>query len=302
LRGLRLSLGRPEEQRAGVRSPLPLVLENPHRRLPALAIEAELVLAPAATPATESVARASYILRLGAGETREVFCSWTPAQRGAAAVPAARARTTYPFGFFEKTRTVSFASPRKVVVWPARIELGHSARTLLSRLGAAPTQRAGMGEDFFSLRPFTVGDDPRRVHWRRSAKSGQWFTKEHEAFASREVVLEMVLDRAAAAAATEHALASLGSLAEDLLAQGCAVGLVTAGTSLAPGGGARQRSGILTALALVDVHAKHGALTRAHGVARVGVLVRGAVAPAGVDELLEVDVTTAPGPSRERAA
>jgi uncharacterized protein (DUF58 family) len=292
LRGLALTPGRPDEARAGSRSPLPLELRNHNRRLPGLGVEPELDVSVVDEDGATRASRAPWVLRLPAGARREVFCDWIPTRRGEHVVTVARARTTYPFGFFEKRRTLRLAEPRTVLVWPARVELPDATSALLGRLGSAATQRVGAGDDFFSLRPFVYGDDPRRVHWRRSARTGALFTKEHEAKASRALVLELMLPAAVDAEARERALACLGSIAEDLLSSGCSVGVVTAGVALAPASGTRQRSAILSALAACDASSPHGALPRRRGVAHVGVALPRVPPPAGVDDVLDLDERT----------
>jgi uncharacterized protein (DUF58 family) len=211
LRGLQFVVGRPDGARAHECSPLPMQLTNGNRRLPGLGIEPEVdVEGEGAREAVVRSVRAPWVLRLSSGERREVFCAWTPTRRGEHTIVRARARTTYPFGFFEKRRELTLQTPRKVLVWPARIELGDAAHALLGRLGTSPTGRAGPGEDFFSLRPYTYGDDPRRVHWRRSARAGTLFSKELEAQASRAMVLELALPGTVDVQARERALAFTG--------------------------------------------------------------------------------------------
>lgn len=263
LRSLRARPGRADELRARALSPLPLVVENPGTRLPALGVELDLTVRRE-TPRRDaregegeaSAVAAPYLLRLGPGEAETLLVPWTPLARGRYLVEEGRARTTYPFGFFEKSRRLRFAEPLAVEVFPARVELGPKARALLSRLGDTPSGQKGPGDEYFSLRPFALGDDPRAVAWRRSARTGRLVTRETEAHGAREVVLSLTFpqppNRGLPVSAREDAYAALGSLAEDLLASGAAVGVRTQGAWVPPGTGPRQRAAILHALALAS--------------------------------------------------
>lgn len=317
LRSLRARPRRPDELRAHALSPLPLVVENPRRRLPALAVELELSLrrvnagAAGAAP-DEPLVAAPYLLRLGPQQEELLLVSWVPRARGRYLVEEARARTTYPFGFFEKSRRLPFATshysaaPLEVEVWPARVELGPVARSLLSRLGEMPTGRKGPGDEFFSLRPFVVGDDPRTVAWRRSARTGRLVARETEAYGAREIVLELTFPKvwngeggtpkelsSPGAEVVEQAFAALGSLAEDLLASGAAVGVRTSGVWLPPGAGPRQRAAILRALAIASPHDVMPDDEASPRAARVALSVAGWPVSSGAEHVLELDETGA---------
>lgn len=303
LRNLRARPRRAEELRARALSPLPLVVENPGTRLPALGVELELLLrrAPVGKRSKpertrddrasdgrprdersrddESAIATPYLLRLGPGEAETLLVPWTPLARGRYLVEEGRARTTYPFGFFEKSRRLPFEEPLAVEVYPARLELGPTSRALLSRLGDTPSGQKGPGDEYFSLRPFAVGDDPRAVAWRRSARTGRLVTKETEAHGAREVVLILMFpnlsERALPTSIREEAFAALGSLAEDLLASGASVGVRTVGTWVPPAAGPRQRVAILHALALASLEESMPPDEAGPRAARVGVALPG---------------------------
>jgi uncharacterized protein (DUF58 family) len=285
LRAVRVRPRRHEELRAGELSPLPVELTNPGRRLPALAVQVQLELQTPSGGRDE--VNAPFVLRLGPGARETLYARWTPKARGEHRLLVATARTTYPFGFFEKRRDVVVEPPGRLLVFPARVEVREVSRALLSRLGTAPTRQAGPGDEFFSLRPYAEGDDPRRVHWRRSARVGRLVTKETEVHGSRELILELALPPAAPSEAVEHALSALGSLAEDLLERDCLVGVRTAGIALPVGAGPRQRAAILSALAAC---APDDALPPPlpGRAARVGLVLPGIAAPADSEQVLEL--------------
>jgi uncharacterized protein (DUF58 family) len=111
----------------------------------------------------------------------------------------------------------------------------------------------GSGDEFFSLRPFRDGDDPRRVAWRRTAKTGRMVVREHEATQSREIVVVLRAAKSADADRVEDGIATVGSLVEDLVADGHAVGVAAGGERIAPARGARQRVTVLGALSRLNV-------------------------------------------------
>lgn len=139
---------------------------------------------------------------------------------------------------------------------------------------------------FFCLRPFRTGDDPRRIHWRRSAKLDRLVAVETEAEAAREVLLTLRVDMARAPSEVEHVIAVLGSLAELLLERGLRVAVSGPGTHVPSGLGDRQRWAILMALAKMDP----GAATPPTPVGRaVQVVVASpGVATSGQDQVLVV--------------
>jgi uncharacterized protein (DUF58 family) len=126
--------------------------------------------------------------------------------------------------------------------------------------------------DFFGLRDFRPGDDPRDIHWRTSARRGVPFVRENEDDEGSEA--SVVLDNAPGAApeAFEAAVSEAASYALALLARGYRVSLVLRGATLAADTGPAQATRILRTLALVEPAAADAALeTRApeHATVRV---------------------------------
>lgn len=252
LRAVRLWPRAPGEARARQMARLPVVVENP-RRLPAFAVELRADVRDAAGRPLEHAG--AFELRVEPRSRRQVDARFTPRRRGRYTIDTVRAVTGFPFGFFEKEKLAALDAPIELVVAPGRVDVGTLARDLLARLGEAPARRAGPGEELFGLRPFREGDDPRRVAWRRSARTGRMVVRETEAQRSRELILDVLLPGDAEPARIDHALEVAGSLAEDLLEGGHAVGLRAPGCALAPAAGPRQRGALLHALALVDARA-----------------------------------------------
>lgn len=239
----------PGELRARAPGMLPFVLHN-RRRLPAFAVELHAIFDSTAVNAAKTPARA-FQLRVEPGSHGGVELAFQPARRGIVRVLSLRALTAFPFGFFEKEKRITFSSPHELTVVPGRVDVTGIVQHMLARLGESPARRAGPGDELFSLRPFRPGDDPRRIAWRRAARTGRLVVRETEAARSRDIVLSVVT-RGAAPVDAEHALDVAASLAEDFLAAGHAVGLCGPGVAVPPSPGPRQRSALLLKLALLD--------------------------------------------------
>jgi uncharacterized protein (DUF58 family) len=247
------------EVRARVSASLLFAVAN-RRRVPAFAVELRAPFEAIRDDAASAVAvpspARSFELRLAPGSAKDVALDFIASARGRLRVSEARALTAFPFGFFEKEKRVTL-DPIDVVVLPGRVDVDAVSRDLLARLGDAPARRHGPGDELFSLRPFRAGDDPRRIAWRRAAKTGRLVVRETEAAKSNDVMLELVLpasnhDDELVRGDVDHAVDVCASLAEDLLAAGHAVGVRAPGIALSPAAGPRQRSALLTSLALLD--------------------------------------------------
>ena len=265
LRVLSVRLARLPTARAGETVRVPLMLRNTSRRVPSFALDLRLRM----TAATWSEqGRAPLLLRLDANDERATACLLTPLRRGRHVLEHASVRTRYPFGFFIKSRRLELRS--ELWVWPARIDVAALVPQVAARIGQSALARPGRGEEYFAMRAYRSGDDLRRVAWRKSARTQRWVVIEHEVMAAREVLLELVAAPLSPVLA-EHAVALLGSLAEELLAYGYRVGGRTAGVLLTPEAGSRQRARILDALARMQLTAPLPPWRASMAVARVAI-------------------------------
>jgi uncharacterized protein (DUF58 family) len=238
--------------RVGEAGSLQVRLCNASRRMPAFALE---ITAEVRGAAGTQRCRAPYQLRFSPAAQHVVAARFEPKFRGAHVVSGWHATTAYPFGFFEKSRLLC-AATQPFWCAPMKVEVAGLAQRLTTQMGEVTAHRAGSGEDFFSLRPLRLGDDWRRIAWRRSARTRRWMVVEHEATAGQAVTLALHLDPLAAAAHREYAISILGSLAEVLLAEGLRVGVLCGNVHLGPDGGAAQCYRILSQLARLDASAE----------------------------------------------
>jgi len=175
-------------------------------------------------------------------------------------------------------RVVTRVPPVEVIVIP-RVY----AVSVTSLLGSEGEQRASVmsgNTDVSTLRDYVVGDEPRHIHWRSSAKAGNLMVKQH--VESRRPGVHVALDVSAASYASaidfEEAVDVAASVAISAALTGIAVDLTTtAGESARAGGG--RHAGVLDLLSRVDVVSEVGS-TRRFDEGSV-VLVTGSRGPSG---------------------
>jgi len=245
LRGLEVRRSPPPVIHAKTPYLMGIALTNKKRRLPSFSVEVEYLIDG------RPIEKRCYFLKLPAGRTQETAYRHTIARRGRHRVSGLRLATKFPFGLVQKSRDV--ASAAEVVVYPALVPVSRAV------LRGLPVRHAGTRQkwrsrdgDFFGLRDFRPGDDPRDIHWRTSARRGTPFVRENEDDEGTEAAV--VLDNAAGAPpeAFEAAVSEAASYALELLARGFRVSLVMRGATLAADTGPAQATRILRALALVE--------------------------------------------------
>jgi uncharacterized protein (DUF58 family) len=130
--------------------------------------------------------------------------------------------------------------PRHVLPWPGPIE----------------SRSMGIGTEFYSLREYVPGDDPKRINWKASARQNELIVNETEAERVTDVMVVLDTDvtifEEAEAELFERGVQAAASIASLLLRQGNRVGLVLQGRergSLPAGFGKRHERRILYLLA-----------------------------------------------------
>ncbi|AEG44048.1 DUF58 domain-containing protein [Isoptericola variabilis] len=117
--------------------------------------------------------------------------SLVPVRRGRWALGPLLTTRTDVFGLVRTTQPLGEAT--SVAVWPRTTEL--SARTRVrGEVDRAATGARLASTDDSVLREYVAGDDPRRVHWARSARQGRLMVRADESSGVRPVTV--LLDRA----------------------------------------------------------------------------------------------------------
>jgi uncharacterized protein (DUF58 family) len=165
--------------------------------------------------------------------------------------------TTYPFSFFLKSRF--FPVPTAFLVHP-RSDLvpDESLASFLGGSGETPAPGRGRGGEFHSARPMAPGDDPRDIHWKRSAAYGAPVIREFDRAIHRGVTLALWPELPPSATAqdegtVEYAVDYAASVLVWLMSHGIKAGLALPGVSLAAGLGPAQEETLLDALAVAPV-------------------------------------------------
>lgn len=259
-------------------------LHNRSKRVPSFAIEVGLHIRH--VHLNERILTALQ-LRLDPKKNVRVVAHYTPNARGFHAVPYLTAETAYPFGFFRKSRRYH-QNHTGIWVAPKKVPLRAIEHKLLASLGYAPSQKVGLGDEFFALRPFRTGDDPRHLNVRRSAQLGSWITNDLEAHASLELVLELAWSRRDSVENIEEAIALLGTLAEEFLRRNYRVGVFAPGIWIAPDQHEKQTEIILAHLARLDLERSTPHTTLPSTCARIAIATpKGEPAP-GTSHLIRV--------------
>ncbi|MCK5113453.1 MAG: DUF58 domain-containing protein [Phycisphaerae bacterium] len=183
--------------------------------------------------------------------------------RGRISLEAIRLSTRFPFGLITFRRKV--AQGESLVVWPAKGRLNanllrHGATLTTS---AQPGRLQGGQDEFFGLRDYRAGDNPRWVHWRRTAGRETPVVREmsHPLPETLFLCLDVELQTHADPLAIpdrERLLSFAATMIEGALTRGYHVGLaLQCGESvkiISPGTGVGKRIDLLDALADVTNH------------------------------------------------
>jgi uncharacterized protein (DUF58 family) len=151
--------------------------------------------------------RVGFIDRLDSGTERSYVELWTFPVRGRQSFRRIHLVTRFPFGLFEKTRII--AARESCLIFPAVSEEG--ARQLARGAGQDGFRKHRLGEEMVGLRRKLDDDDPRRIHWRVSARAGEWMVTEYAERLDRPVAL-FFDDRGPAGAGFEAAVERTASI------------------------------------------------------------------------------------------
>jgi uncharacterized protein (DUF58 family) len=228
-------------------------ISSRRRRGPLLGLEVQEI-------APEGIQAApAYCVHLGPRSVFRAGGRFAARRRGRIRMNLVRLGTTFPFGLIAARR--DFLAPANVVVWPAR---GRLKRGLLQggaveTSRSAPSPSSGGQDEFFGLREYRSGDNPRWIAWRRSATRPTPVVREM----ARPLpeVLIVVLDtfsrgRGEEREIREKLIRFAGTFVDHALSRGYLVGLALGraggATLLRPAPGRGQLCALLDALADVE--------------------------------------------------
>lgn len=206
--------------------------------------------------AGETLRGAAWIPYVSQGEPVVARADVVAPRRGPLRLTGVKVTTQFPFGLFEKTRTVDLEDG--LVVWPRRgfsCDPPGAADGVHAGDTGDPRNRDGAG-DLLGLRELADGEDARRVHWKKSAAAARLLKVEREREDRRRFTL--LVTTSEPGEELERACEETAALAHRLLADGAEVGLVTRGRKIRPGSGPGHERRVLTALAFLGFETPPG--------------------------------------------
>ncbi len=211
---------------------------------------------PRKSPATKPEV---FVASLAPGDSITVSTQVALPTRGRLNFSSLRISTRFPFHLFVKW--VRIEQAQEVIVFPQlgrlRAEVKPGTRALESA-GADGSMGWSRGdEEFYGVREYREGDNPRRIHWRRSARTGQLMIREMAQPKSYQ--LWCVINTrirpydAEQSARLEAAISAAATVICDALERGAKIGLICNGEPFVvspPGSGRAYRPRLLTELAI----------------------------------------------------
>lgn len=213
----------------------------------------------------------AYLLHAAAGTTAAMKVEVVPKRRGVYSLGTHQVSTSFPFGFVK--RAVTRRQADSLVVFPALAEVDERVLRLLrssEMAGITVKPRRGGEDEVYGVKEYRGGENPRLIHWKRSARTGQLVAREMTRVSPPRVMVvvdTMLRGRSAEEhAAVERTIAVAASLASDLLEKGLMVGVAVPevaggdgwGGMMMPNRGKRHRRDVLSALARVGLNETMG--------------------------------------------
>jgi uncharacterized protein (DUF58 family) len=132
-------------------------------------------------------------LTLGPGEEVEREIAFVGLRRGRHALPRPSLRVAHPFGLLEYQESAPL--DERVTVAPGRpageTEWLLTRAALIEELGEKRSRKRGADREFESIREYVVGDEPRRVDWRASARRLRPMVRQYQTERNAEVILAL---------------------------------------------------------------------------------------------------------------
>ena len=266
LRKIALNRALPESAVVGLPAFITYELHNEKRWGPSLSITvAELDGVEAFTKQPQA-----YMLHAAPGMTAIVPAEVIPKRRGLHQLDRYQISTSFPFGFIK--RATELRRHESILIYPAMGQVDPKLLHLMraaESTGATMRPRRGGMDEFYGLKEYRQGENPRHIYWRRSARTGTIVAKEMTHVSPPKIILlvDTYIDSAARASArhgdVERAVAMAASLANHAIEAQLSVGLIAwshdGWVKVPPNRGKRHRRDVLTILARLPLNGQHDA-------------------------------------------
>lgn len=247
LRRVRLSREVPSAIHRGEPYAITQRIENLNRFAPAISVRIKT--------ASEKDSDGAYISAVHPRGKTTVRIEHIVARRGVYAFPPMSGHSAFPLGLFE--RSVRVDDGATITVYPSVHAVRMGMLEQMHGTGDTPKLRRGDGDEFFSLRDYVMGDDPRKIAWKVSARVGRLIVRELEPSTSHNIVV--LLDTVRPPGVDqfddlfEEAVDLAASLVVSFLNRQYAVGLLTPDGFEPIGEGNSHATRILETLARVKI-------------------------------------------------
>lgn len=156
----------------------------------------------AAKPARLAARPFGWVLHLGPHQTMQAEAPCWPLRRGHLDFERVVLSTSFPFGVVRKIVEIDQSS--RVLVYPQLFRFNRRVLFKLSQIdpaGRKRVEKAGGQEEFFGLREYRAGDNPRMIDWRHSARLGTLIAREMTQPSPPRIMLVLDLSKLPAASA-----------------------------------------------------------------------------------------------------
>lgn len=213
----------------------------------------------------------AYMLHAAPGTTASVPVELIPRRRGLHRLDRFQISSSFPFGFIK--RAMTDARRDVLLAYPPLAQVDRKVLTLCraaEKTGSSIRPRRGGSDEFYGVKEFRAGDNPRWIYWRRSAHTaatGTLVAKEMTRVAPPRLMLlvdtflssrtSTEASGAVTPASIERTIAMAASLATAALDQDLAVGVLAwsdGWKTLEPRRGKRHRNDVLSILARLKLN------------------------------------------------
>lgn len=208
----------------------------------------------------------SYLLHAAPRSSTTISAELIAKRRGVHTLNKYQLITSFPFGFVR--RAVDGSGSETLLILPAVglvdqkvISMCRSAESS----GAMIRPRPGGTDEFYGVKDYRRGENPRWIYWRRSARTGSLVTKEMTHVSPPRILLLVdtyIKERTLEShEAVERSIAMAASLASSALEQGLPIGLIAwtddGWIHISANRGKRHRLDMLTLLARLPLNTSH---------------------------------------------
>ncbi len=171
LKGISIEVSLPKTVYPDDSYPLHLKISNSKKTIPSYSLYVEFPLDPMGRYRIEQTA---YMYQISPQSSVDKSLMFVGVKRGPAHLDTVHLKTSFPFGFFVKTKRLPITA--ETLIFPVIKNVALPPPTEYSEEGEGTIGLAG--DDLYSIREYQPGDPMASVHWKSSAKTGTLRVKE----------------------------------------------------------------------------------------------------------------------------